>query len=974
MVINRIHINRFGALAERDIALGSGLNIIEGENESGKTTVAAFIRFLFYGTENAVGTPFAESRADTAKSADTATAADTAMPAEIHPAHELARYLDAAGGTRSVPVGGWADITCSRLFLPDDNRAAGTADGQHMEDGQPQVDGQSQIDGMPHRYRVERTFAPADAGHTGTYTERCAVYGFSGTGEDAAPDTAHPLFVGAVPGEVFFGVNASAFTATAFVAQIVRTRNAVQTDSESESDAALPGETDGNAIRAAIDRILYAADEALDPVRAAAALTEKRNALFNPETGRGSIADLERRRDALEAAAAERADTTEAAAVDDTEADAPETDAPDAEVPAEDASSEDGSSEPDVITGAERAEDSPEAAALKKSIAEFEENKRVKEARTEKLRMVYDAYSEYASMKEADKLPELMTRRAAAEKRAAALTKTMFRGNYVPDGDFAASLHLCAEDLKTAQADLSAAHAEEEKLAFSVRRDNFKENRLRRVSLDGGADSILAHLDRLRTRRSVMTVGAVIFLLAAVFLLAMSVFLLVLHTDIGRNLILLTALLGTVSGFFFFIRARYEKGIGVMFARYGCSTEDELENFLEEFKLTEQKLLKLDRDKEALREKTADASLRASEAGRQAALLLSRLQPPGVQKLTADRLNPEIIEAAAGRIDRTLAEIARQKEQAAACEAETERILASHHAETAEALLARRDLLKKRFGGTDAEAFDTEPLLREMDFNIKACAAIDARLGVMREQLHALTTGSGAADTEMPDAEALAGDRKQKGDHPASQPVPAPAKSAAACAPDPALIRGMLDQMDAQLRRDRRQYAAYTLAINALQRASERLHAETAPRLTAGAGRLMRLLTGEKWNTLALDDEMHLVSAAQDGSGQTDAQTQEALSIDRLSAGTQELAYFSVRIALLQMLYKKELPPMIFDEAFATLDDKRLARMIALLLKLSAGGNGQALVFTCHKRERRAAEAIGRCHVVKMELRDPKIG
>ena len=65
---------------------------------------------------------------------------------------------------------------------------------------------------------------------------------------------------------------------------------------------------------------------------------------------------------------------------------------------------------------------------------------------------------------------------------------------------------------------------------------------------------------------------------------------------------------------------------------------------------------------------------------------------------------------------------------------------------------------------------------------------------------------------------------------------------------------------------------------------------------------------------------------------------------------------------------------MIFDEAFATLDDKRLARMIALLLKLSAGGNGQALVFTCHKRERRAAEAIGRCHVVKMELRDPKIG
>ena len=49
MVINRIHIQRFGALCDRDFSVMPGLNIIEGENESGKTTVAAFLRYIFYG-------------------------------------------------------------------------------------------------------------------------------------------------------------------------------------------------------------------------------------------------------------------------------------------------------------------------------------------------------------------------------------------------------------------------------------------------------------------------------------------------------------------------------------------------------------------------------------------------------------------------------------------------------------------------------------------------------------------------------------------------------------------------------------------------------------------------------------------------------------------------------------------------------------------------------------------------------------
>ncbi len=49
MIINRIHINEFGGLRGLDFELSGGLNVITGDNESGKSTLMNFIRFLLYG-------------------------------------------------------------------------------------------------------------------------------------------------------------------------------------------------------------------------------------------------------------------------------------------------------------------------------------------------------------------------------------------------------------------------------------------------------------------------------------------------------------------------------------------------------------------------------------------------------------------------------------------------------------------------------------------------------------------------------------------------------------------------------------------------------------------------------------------------------------------------------------------------------------------------------------------------------------
>ena len=49
MIIKELNIIEFGCLKDKKISLCDTLNIISGENESGKSTVMLFIKFMFYG-------------------------------------------------------------------------------------------------------------------------------------------------------------------------------------------------------------------------------------------------------------------------------------------------------------------------------------------------------------------------------------------------------------------------------------------------------------------------------------------------------------------------------------------------------------------------------------------------------------------------------------------------------------------------------------------------------------------------------------------------------------------------------------------------------------------------------------------------------------------------------------------------------------------------------------------------------------
>ena len=49
MVIRRLKIKNFGKIRDKDMELSPGLNVLYGENESGKTTTHTFIRSMLFG-------------------------------------------------------------------------------------------------------------------------------------------------------------------------------------------------------------------------------------------------------------------------------------------------------------------------------------------------------------------------------------------------------------------------------------------------------------------------------------------------------------------------------------------------------------------------------------------------------------------------------------------------------------------------------------------------------------------------------------------------------------------------------------------------------------------------------------------------------------------------------------------------------------------------------------------------------------
>lgn len=133
--------------------------------------------------------------------------------------------------------------------------------------------------------------------------------------------------------------------------------------------------------------------------------------------------------------------------------------------------------------------------------------------------------------------------------------------------------------------------------------------------------------------------------------------------------------------------------------------------------------------------------------------------------------------------------------------------------------------------------------------------------------------------------------------------------------------------------------AAYELAMAALDDAHMEMTHLYAPMLADRMADFFSTTTGDTERRVAVDvgGKVRIEEKA------------VPHSLHYYSMGTADAVYVSLRLALIDMLYARQKPTLVFDDSFANFDEGRAAEMLKLLGKLSQ--KTQVLYFTCRDPE-----------------------
>lgn len=158
-------------------------------------------------------------------------------------------------------------------------------------------------------------------------------------------------------------------------------------------------------------------------------------------------------------------------------------------------------------------------------------------------------------------------------------------------------------------------------------------------------------------------------------------------------------------------------------------------------------------------------------------------------------------------------------------------------------------------------------------------------------------------------------------------------------------LQAEIEELSAEIGALQLRYDAIRLAYDKIEEAAQRMKNNVSPALAKRAGELMCQATGGKYARLWVADDISLTYETP-GTG---SMIKEA---DFLSRGTKDLAYIALRIALCETLCQDPQMPMVFDETFCALDNRRFQQMMAVI----AQRQGQTLIFTSQTREKELTE------------------
>lgn len=117
-----------------------------------------------------------------------------------------------------------------------------------------------------------------------------------------------------------------------------------------------------------------------------------------------------------------------------------------------------------------------------------------------------------------------------------------------------------------------------------------------------------------------------------------------------------------------------------------------------------------------------------------------------------------------------------------------------------------------------------------------------------------------------------------------------------------------------------------------------------SPIFTEKLSKNISKITNGKYSKIYFNDEQGLTVELDNGN---------YVLADRLSIGTIDQLYLSLRLAMLDELSTEKIP-IILDEAFAYFDNDRLTNLLKYMI--DEYSDRQIIIFTCTKREKEVLE------------------
>lgn len=124
-----------------------------------------------------------------------------------------------------------------------------------------------------------------------------------------------------------------------------------------------------------------------------------------------------------------------------------------------------------------------------------------------------------------------------------------------------------------------------------------------------------------------------------------------------------------------------------------------------------------------------------------------------------------------------------------------------------------------------------------------------------------------------------------------------------------------------------------------LSNSYEKMQNSVSPKLTAELSNNISEITNGKYNKIKFNDEQGMIVEIGNG---------DYISAERLSSGTIDQLYLSLRLAILDSMADEKIP-IILDEAFSHFDDTRLNNILKYIN--NKFNDRQLIIFTCNERE-----------------------